>query len=202
MEMITEKHQYKTTIEIQRDTSKIDQTFDRLMEAIDKINRKLNEKYNKRVKFNLELMVENAADAFYDSYSPHMYQRQLGLYNGAKVNADDDDWSIEFGPQFMQTNYAAGIGYVYWNSFENGFHGGAVDGPEHPEPGTPWWKVHGIWYKPAPKGPSIKDGIIDQDPAGYITQQDDAYCDEAKSLIMPYLNEYIQALIDYDEGVI
>lgn len=200
--MITEKYTYKTTIKVQKDTSRIDETFDRLIEAAEKISAKLNAKYNKRVKFNLELIVKNAVDDFYQSYSPHRYKRQEGLYKGAKVNATDDDWSIELGPQFMETNYEAGINYVYWNSFENGFHGGAVDGPDHPEPGVPWWKLHGEWYMPAAQGPSISEGIYNQDPSGYITEQDNAYCEEAKRLIMPYIDEYIQALIDFDEEVI
>lgn len=161
------------------------------------IDEKLTQKYHKRLKFNLELMIEHATDAFYDSYSPKMYSRQEGLYKGAKAIVEWDDWSIDIGPEHMETSYDAGVDYVFWNSFQNGFHGGAVDGPDHPEPGTPWWRAHGIWSRPAAQGPSIEEGILNQDPSSYIAEQKQMYSDEARRNAEPCVQEYMQVLTNF-----
>jgi len=125
-----------------------------LTNAMEIATNRLNAKYNKRVKFNLELMAERAVDAFYESYDPNMYVRQEGLYKGYKITVNNDEWSIDTGSQYMETDYDAGKEYVFTNSFEKGWHGGAIDGPDHPEPGTPWWRAYGEWYKRAARGPS------------------------------------------------
>ena len=173
-------------------------TGQELLTAIDVIPKKLNEKYNKRVKFDLELMGENAVAAFYDSYSPHIYSRQEGLLTAFKVTANDDEWKMEVGPEFMSGEYAAGTEYVYVNSFEKGWHGGAINGPEHPEPGTPWWRTPfpelTYWKSPAARGPAPLDKIIEEDPDGYIDKKTQEYIEEKERLRKPYLDAFINAI--------
>lgn len=120
-------------------------------------------------------MVERAVDKFYESYTPNMYSRKEGLYKGAKVTADDSTWRLDTGSEFMTTSYKVATEYIYSNSFENGFHGGADSGPGHPEPGTPWWKAYGEWYMPATSGPAPEDSISAEDPSGYINEQQQQY---------------------------
>lgn len=155
---------------------------------------KLDVKYNKRVKFNLELILERAVDQFYESYTPNMYRRKEGLYKAGEVTATDDEWSLRTGAEFIEVDYPAGTDYVFWNSFQNGYHGGAVDGPEHPEPGVPWYKAYGEWLRPATPGPSIEGLIEKQDPVGYIEQQEDNYEKELLSVIEPYVYNYLNTL--------
>lgn len=163
--------------------------------AIDRTTELLNAKYNKRVKFNLELIIERAVDKFYESYSPTMYGRQEGLYTAKKITVNDEEWSFDTGPTYMTTSYGGedgGVGtdYIYINSFEQGFHGGAIGGPDHPEPGVPWWKAHGEWYKPATQGPA-PDSLINPEAQNYIDEQEQAYEDEWVKIIQPYYKKFM-----------
>lgn len=171
-----------------------------LLTAIDIIPKKLNAKYNPRVKFDLELMGENAVRAFYDSYSPYIYSRQEGLLSAFKVTANDDEWKIEVGAEFMTGHYDAGTEYVYINSFEKGWHGGAINGPDHPEPGTPWWRTPfpelTYWKSPAARGPSPLEELIAADPDGYIDQKIQEYIEEKEMLRKPFVDAFFAALND------
>lgn len=114
-------------------------------------------------------MGERAVDAFYESYTPHIYKRNESLYTAYKITVDENEWSLDIdenGGYLTGTNYDSN--YVYINSFVEGYHGGAVNGPDHPEPGIPWWKFHGEWLKPATRGPSILKLIEKENPAEYI----------------------------------
>lgn len=174
-----------------------------LLKAMELIAEQLNEKYNKRVKFNLELMLERAVDQFYESYTPNMYSRQEGLYDAGKITANDSEWSIDTddGYNYMSGSYDAGAEYVFVNSFLKGYHGGAIDGPEHPNPGQPWWKIYDEWYKPATRGPSPEKLLEAQNPDEYIQQQTDEYVDESLKKMQPYVDEFIEQInIFYGNG--
>lgn len=50
--------------------------------------------------------------------------------------------------------HRVGNDYIYEYIFKQGYHGGAIDGPEHPAPGTPYWRTgfnFSEWGRPAPK---------------------------------------------------
>lgn len=93
----------------------------------------------------------------------------------------------------MKKKHQFGNEYIFWNSFQNGFHGGAVDGPGHPDPGTPWWKFHGRWYKPAASGPQIESAIIPEVDA-YVAEQAQAMVDEYDTKMQPFLDKVIDAI--------
>ena len=168
--------------------------------AIKKVTEELNKKYNKRVKFNLELIIERAVDAFYESYEPNKYNRQFGLYDAKEIIVNDDEWSFNTGAEYMTTEYKVPTEYIYINSFEQGWHGGAVNGKDkyetpHPSPGTPYWMLHGEWYKPATrmKAPYPEKAIADQGQK-YIDEQEEAYENEWKKLVTPYYNKVMDAI--------
>ena len=197
--MITKDFDIKVNVD---KTAKFQNVYSALEDAINaaiKIKDYLETKYNKRVKFNLELMLENAVRAFYDSYSPNSYDRQEDLLNAAKITVEPDEpWSIETGAEYMHGGHRAGNDYIYVNSFEQGYHGGAVDGPEHPSPGTPWWRIPGgPWISPATQGPSPEEELAAQDPIGYIEKQEKEYDDEAVRRFTPYFNKAMTALQEF-----
>lgn len=154
---------------------------------------KLNLKYNKRVKFNLELILERAVDQFYESYGPSIYRRKLDLYNAKKITVDDDTWEFETGAEYMKFGHRVPNDYIYVNSFEQGYHGGAIDGPNHPDPGTPWWKIYGEWYMPATQGPA-PDDLIGDEAQQYIDEQEQQYEDEWNRIVKPYYNKFMNAM--------
>ena len=88
----------------------------------------------------------------------------------------------------METSYRVSTDYIFDNSFVRGFHGGADDGPGHPDPGQPWWKLHGKWYKPATSGPSAEETIIEES-ADYLDKVEQEYGDTAMDLLEPYLTK-------------
>ena len=198
--MVTEKFKMKVPKVDPAKLQKFLNAGQDLLTAIDIIPKKLNAKYNPRVKFDLELMGENAVRAFYDSYSPYIYSRQEGLLSAFKVTANDDEWKIEVGAEFMTGHYDAGTEYVYINSFEKGWHGGAIDGPDHPEPGTPWWRTPfpelTYWKSPAARGPSPLEELIAADPDGYIDQKIQEYIEEKEMLRKPFVDAFFAALND------
>ena len=53
--------------------------------------------------------------------------------------------------------------YIYINSFVEGFHGGAIDGEGHPNPGIPYWRKpepdYPYWGMPAIRSSSPYDSI-------------------------------------------
>lgn len=158
------------------------------------VKTRIRQKYNKRVKFGLELIAEHAVTDFYDSYSPHKYKRQEGLLTAYQIIADDDEWSIDTGSQYMTSEYRVDKDYIYENSFMRGWHGGAIDGPEHPNPETPWWKLHGEWYKPAKPGPApIK--YIDAEASKFLEEMEEAYGNEGASFIEQYIDK-AESIID------
>lgn len=195
--MITKKFDVEVKLNKKESLQKLLGVAQEFITALTTIKSRLDAKYNKRVKFNLELMVEHAVDAFYDSYAPHMYDRQEDLYNAAKVIVNDEEWSIDLGPQYMKGSHKIGNDYIYVNSFTYGYHGGAIDGPDHPDPGTPWWKLHGKWYLPATQGPSPEEAIEAEDPQGYIEEQEQAYVEESISLASPYFDKFLAALNEF-----
>ncbi len=189
----------KTKIQIDRsdEFKNLQNAATNLQNIMKKATDQLNAKYNKRVKFNLELMVERAVDQFYESYTPNIYDRKEGLYKAAKITVNDDEWNIDTGADYMKTSYRVGNEYIYVNSFEKGWHGGSIDGPEHPEPGVPWWKLYGEWYKRATRGPSPEELINEQDPQSYIDEQELEYDKEWGKIVEPYYEQFMQALNNF-----
>ena len=112
-------------------------------------------KYEKLAK---EKWKEAADNIFYDQYTPELYSRTHDLYNAMRIR-NDDELGIEVSPEFMENNHRVDRYYIYSFMYDQGYHGGAILGPNHPDPGTPYWRSprpHGEktgyyhWYMPAP----------------------------------------------------
>lgn len=105
---------------------------------------------------------DQAVRAFYSSYYPHYYKRKYSLRYMANSIIEDNEFFIELGidgPGYF-ANHRASEDYIYKNSFQLGYHGGARHN------GMPTWRtpypVYSNWGRWASRGPSpyqlIKDG--------------------------------------------
>lgn len=112
--------------------------------------------YNKVIHFR-----EVAVSAFYRSYRPKYYDRTYSLRYMIYPNIINNMFSFEIGPDVpIYTGWhRVNADYIYENTFKQGYHGGAINGPEHPRPGVPTWRwpypEYTRWGRKALKGPSI-----------------------------------------------
>lgn len=100
-------------------------------------------KYADELRDELNSIAQSAIDDFYDDYTPNTYNRHGDIYNTYKVTVEIDEFEInykvDFDPKYMQ--YHGGIkDYLFNIVFEEGWHGGAISGNGHPDPGTPWYR--------------------------------------------------------------
>ena len=103
---------------------------------------------------------------WYRSYSPKTYRRKKTLYYGFKITENNGDITIHFGSEQMYKIHFVDKydpTYIFENSFIGGFHGGAIDGPDHPNPGVPYWRTppphYPFWSVPAKRDESPYDRI-------------------------------------------
>ena len=102
--------------------------------------KKIDEVYPKRYKEELEETGRSVIAEWYATYEPIVYVRNRSLYHAFRVNLDGTRYSVDFEPEFLDNDI------IFWNSFMEGYHGGARDGvtglgEPHPSPGTPYWKT-------------------------------------------------------------
>lgn len=97
---------------------------------------KMNEKYPKKYAEELYLVGDNVITEWYSTYDPIFYNRSGSLYNAFKIDIGKDNGNIEFDSSLM-----GGNDIIFENSFMNGYHGGAIKGPGHPNPGIPYWRT-------------------------------------------------------------
>lgn len=118
-------------------TALLYETIDYVLKLIDEVPKvvaKINDTYDRRIKFNLDLIAQNAIDSFYEDYYPLVYSRQEDLYKTYKIIITQDDRKIDFGPQYMNGGHRAGTEYIYNRMFVHGYHGGA------PHAGGYYWR--------------------------------------------------------------
>lgn len=104
----------------------------------------LRSKYYRKLKNDIEEIAHNAVADYYKYPSKH-YRRSHSLYKAYKIKTNDKDKSvtIHFDGSYLEP-YHPGLGeYIYeWmfggDGHDGGYHGGAVKGEFHPNPGTPW----------------------------------------------------------------
>lgn len=138
-----------------------------------------------------EEICKNEIDRFYREYSPDkdkkvrlrngyaykmVYKRKYDLKNVYNLDVTKNgDFIFELGSEFMKKKHRVDNEYIYEKMFEEGWHGGAHDGPGHPNPGKNYWRTpsvddeeHGIkaysywWDKPAAKSTSPYENIINK----------------------------------------
>ena len=98
-------------------------------------------KYAKRAEKKINTMVRMNIYAWYKDYQPHIYHRKRTLYHAFNVSYSNGHLRVNFGPEDMYDVHRVSPEYIYENSFVQGFHGGANQGPEHPNSGQPWWRT-------------------------------------------------------------
>ncbi len=193
---------YSASESINIDFSKLDAAADDMIDAANVVINKIRPKYNKKAKFALELLGDHAVTQFYDSYGPHVYNRKEDLFNAYKVTANNQEWYIETGQEFMHGGHRASNETIYKNSFELGWHGGAFDSKkgDHPSPGTPYWRApvgqYTYWLSPAIQGPSPKE-IISSELNEYLEPIEQQYGDEACDFLEKYIKKFESVLDMY-----
>lgn len=107
---------------------------------------KILEKENKEFCRKGRQLADSVIETWYDSYGPKYYakNRKKSLYRAITFSSDEYGVSVHFGHERMISDHGKLAEYIYTNSFEEGYHGGARQGIdkmgfEHPEPGTPWY---------------------------------------------------------------
>ena len=129
---------------------------------------KINDKYYKIGKSDLEYIARKTVDEFYDDYEPLMYERYGDLYNAYKLTASKQpngmfSFEILYDWSFMHYTHRVSNEYIYENSFIYGWHGGARTGPNHPNSGEAWWRepspYYTNWKSPASQSEPVKEKI-------------------------------------------
>lgn len=99
-------------------------------------------------------IIQGAIDDFYADYSPmSYYPRRYSMENVPEVVRQGNDLIIKF--HYRAMTFRDGYdGYdgLYFQTFRQGWHGGADKGPGHPKPGTPYWRAgnnFSRWGEPA-----------------------------------------------------
>lgn len=108
---------------------------------------KMNKKYPKKYKEELEEIGRSVISEWYATYDPIYYDRQMGLKNAWKVTLNGMNYRVDFGSELMNTSYNISTEYIFENSFMNGYHGGAMHN------GIPYWRTpypeFTAWGRPA-----------------------------------------------------
>lgn len=123
-------------------------------------------KHIKEIKQEFQYIGDSEIDKFYESYEPGSsrdpfyveagmykkmptpYDRLGSLYYAYELKETKNGLSFIFNHDLENTSreYLGGMKhrasneYIYENSFVNGWHGGAIAGEGHPEPGIPHWR--------------------------------------------------------------
>lgn len=131
-------------------------TRDELIEEIYKDCGELVIRYIDKAEREMSKIGRLAVWKWYKSYSPIYYNRKRTLYYGFKVTGKNGVLKVHFGPEEMyHVHFVDKINpsYIFENSFMGGFHGGAIDGENHPNPGVPYWRTpppdYPYWSVPA-----------------------------------------------------
>lgn len=169
---------------IELDTKKLKRAIERSKNDIQSMktkNEKLTTKFISKATDNLKYIASTSIDKFYEDYEPHFYQRTYDLYNTYRISVTEDEWKIDFDSSWMMNWHRVDEQdpeYIFENSFIRGWHGGALSGEGHPNPGVPYWRKPDVfvptatggsllmfshqspWLSPALKSPSPYEEIV------------------------------------------
>lgn len=203
------KKKSKVTISVDDGPSK--QTLKALLKAyndaidnLPKIIRQVGDKYNNIVYNKLSEIAEDAIDNFYE-YKAKVYEekynnRKGDLYNAYRINATDDDWSIDLGPEFMQHKHHQSNEFIYENSFVHGYHGGSIGEDDYVEVTEPFYRgPYGKWtywtYPAAQDEVSPEEYILKQDIDGLLDAQRKLAGNEFMDIFGKYMNAINEIVI-------
>ena len=167
---------------------------------------KLNSKYGKIFKREMQINADHIIDYFYNDYTPQSgYDRKGDLYNAYEIYGEPDDWNVVHGSEFMKFSHHQSNEIIYNNVYKQGYHGGSlgkadelgitpsVPSYRRPSPGFKYWG------RPALQSESpyeLIEELID------ITGYDLSYqaTDEYEKLIEPFFKDIERAWQKYIGG--
>lgn len=132
-----------------RFTKRFARKLDEIVERAERICVEADKVATKMVKASAETKLRDAFNKavkdWYDSYTPHEYERRGSLYNIFEINPEDEDGSnldLFEDSAVMGRSGDKGTPNLYEHVFEQGWHGGAYgDGY-----GTPRYRYPTPWY--------------------------------------------------------
>lgn len=115
--------------------------------------------------------LQDAVDEWYAFYDPRYYRRTYGLEDIAKVEIKGSGAEMYIDAYYdvsLMGGHNLGNEELYDLTIREGYHGGARSGPDHPNPGTPYYRIpvpylssglppYSQWGSPAVKTPSPLD---------------------------------------------
>lgn len=129
---------------------------------------------------DISFIFKRSVDDFYASYTPKYYKHRTGsLYKIYNIEPTDDGIFISADIDEMGETHRVDDEYIFDIVYMQGYHGGANDGDDHPEPGTPYWRTppprKGIkpytkWGRPAVQSKSI-DEMVEERLEEYKTKE-------------------------------
>ena len=126
---------------------------ERLMKNLKKIVEEVNYNIAYEKRKAALIICENAVDAFYSDYSPHMYHRKGSLHETYKVEINKKgDFSFQLGHEFMTKQHRVDNEYIYDYMFVLGWHGGANGGKNHPDINISEPKERRLFWRQPPPG--------------------------------------------------
>ena len=139
---------------------------------------------------------KSVVNAWYGSYGPKYYHRTRSLYYFAYPYVEGEDFWVDYGTEHYYAHHRASPEVIYANSFQQGWHGGAIGGPGHPSPGTPYYRTpppdYSFWGKEAVPGFSIEDALW---------SEWDAFCNSSEGQAM-VINAIEQVLLKYRDIIL
>lgn len=88
---------------------------------------KMNLKYPNLYKTELDEIGKSVIAQWYASYDPIYYDRTRSLYHAYKIYLDGTKLTVDFDKEYMDEYISRQYNeWIYINSFENGYHGGAI----------------------------------------------------------------------------
>lgn len=150
---------------------------------------KLYDKYTKNVKNGLNKIAIRVINDYYDYKTT--YKREWDLYNAYKIIANDDSWGIIYDSSSLKKHGELNE-YIFDYMFGQGYHGGAIDGEGHPNPGIPYWRAGAHferWGKPAYQDDASPYEIIENECSEYLDEMAEAFIDEFTKWFHNKVNE-------------
>lgn len=166
------------------DLNKAARKFRKLADSIETAKKKTNEEIPKKAAPEIESASRFAVEDWYMSFNPEYYERTESLLNVYDVKPLSGEINVNLSPDKLG-GHRVGNDYIYEYIFKQGYHGGAIDGLEHPAPGTPYWRTgfnFSEWGSPAPKTTSAY--ILMQK---YISEKKDPIKELTWSTFLGYL---------------
>ena len=175
-----------------RSYKKLQRLLNEFPKTVQDIAEKNDYKYQKRAKRDMAGIARTVIDKFYEGYTPYIYDRWGDLYNTYKIIVNNKIWKIDYSYKYMKYEHRVSNKYIYQWSFIFGYHGGAFDGPGHPEENVPYYRsfpYYKSWSYPAFREDFSPYLLIEERIKDYFYQTNIDLNLDFKKKVLPYMNE-------------